>query len=180
MYSKRIEIIKWGEIAMIALKIEDLKLFTSKLFVGEVFDQFLAKEAVIVTFNTFTIDGNIRSTYYSKEELEEMNTGQLSTWAMMKPFCFSLIKGKRLPVSFRIILQMSKEGTERFLASRQIAFTPDQVKGLYLNIRYEEDKLSCVTGTSVSVFTLDKTLDEEWDQAFKVFLKQNEIPFLEE
>jgi len=57
VYSKRIEIIKWGEIAMIALKIEDLKLFTSKLFVGEVFDQFLAKEAVIVTFNTFTIDG---------------------------------------------------------------------------------------------------------------------------
>jgi hypothetical protein len=165
---------------MTALKIEDLKLFTSKLFVGEVFDRFLAKEAVIVTFNTFTIDGNIRSSYYSKEELEEMNTGQLSAWGMMKPFCFSLIKGKRLPVSFRIILQVSKEGTERFLTSRQISFTSDQVKGLYVNIRYEEDKLTCVTGTSVSFFTLDKTLDEEWDQAFKGFLKQNDIPFLEE
>ncbi|MDR1549739.1 MAG: DUF5721 family protein [Hungatella sp.] len=165
---------------MIALKIEDLKLFTSKLFVGEVFDRFLAKEAVIVTYNTFTIDGTMRSGYYSKDEMEEMNIGQLSAWAMMKPFCFSLIKGKRLPVSFRIILQMSKEGTERFLASRQVALTPDQVKGLYINVRYEEDKLTCVTGTSVSVFTLDKTLDEEWDQAFKGFLKQNEILFLEE
>lgn len=165
---------------MIALKIEDIKLFTSKLFVGEVFDQFLAKEAVIATFNTFTIDGTVRSGYYSREEQEEKKIGQLSTWAMMKPFCFSLIKGKRLPISFRIILQMSKEGTERFLASRQIPFTSDQVKGLYINIRYEEDKLICVTGTSVSVFTLDKTLDEDWDQAFKGFLKRNEIPFLEE
>lgn len=165
---------------MIALKIEDIKLFTSKLFLGEVFDQFLVKEAVITTFNTFTIDGTIRSGYYSKDEQEEKNIGQLSTWSMMKPFCFSLIKGKRLPISFRIILQMSKDGTERFLASRQVSLTPDQVKGLYINVRYEEDKLACVTGTSVSVFTLDKALDEEWDQAFKVFLKHNEIPFLEE
>ncbi len=165
---------------MIALKIEDLKLFTSSLFVGDVFDQFLVKEAVITTFNTFTIDGAIRPGYYSGEELEEMKNGQLSSWAMVKPFCFSLIKGKRLPVSFRIILQMSQEGTEGFLASRQLPFAPDQVKGLYMNIRYEEDKLTCVTGTSVSVFTLDKALDEEWDQAAKGFLKHHTIPFMEE
>ena len=165
---------------MIALKIEDLKLFTSSLFVGDVFDQFLVKEAVITTFNTFTIDGAIRPGYYSGEELEEMKNGQLSSWAMVKPFCFSLIKGKRLPVSFRIILQMSQEGTEGFLASRQLPFAPDQVKGLYMNIRYEEDKLTCVTGTSVSVFTLDKALDEEWDQAAKGFLKHHTILFMEE
>ncbi len=165
---------------MIALKIEDLKLFTSSLFVGDMFDQFLLKEAVITTFNTFTIDGSMRPGYYSKEELEEIKKSQLSTWAMVKPLCFSLIKGKRLPVSFRIILQMSEEGTERFLHSRQLPFAPDQVKGLYMNIRYEEDKLFCVTGTSVSVFTLDKTLDEEWDQEAKGFLKHHNIPFLEE
>lgn len=165
---------------MIALKIEDIKSFSSKLFVGEVFDQFLAKEAVITTFNTFTIEGNIRSGYYSKDEVEEMKLGPLSTWAMMKPFCFSLIKGKRLPVSFRIILQMSKDETERFLASSQVPFSIDQVKGLYINIRYEEEKLTCITGTSVSIFTLDKTLDEEWDQNFKKFLKDKGIEFLEE
>ena len=155
---------------MTALKIEEIRTFTSKLFVGEIFDQFLAKEAVIATFNTFTIDGTIRTAYYSKDEQEEMNLGQLSTWAMMKPFCFSLIKGKRLPVSFRIILQMSKEGTERFLASRQIPLAPDQVKGLYLNIRYEEQRLVCVTGTSVRMFTLDKTLEQQWDAAAETFI----------
>lgn len=165
---------------MIALKIEDIKPFTSKLFVGEVFDRFLVKEASISTFNTFTIDGNIRPGYYSREEAEEEKIGSLSTWAMMKPFCFSLIKGKKLPGSFRIIMQMPLEEAERFLSSRQIPLHSDQVKGLYVNIRYEEEKLTCVTGTSVSVFTLDKTLDEEWDQAFKVFLKQNQILFLEE
>lgn len=165
---------------MISVKIEDMKSFTSKLFVGEVFDQFLVKEASISTYNTFTIDGTIKSGYYSREEMEELRIGALSSWSAIKPFCFSLIKGKRLPVSFRIIMLLPEDGTERFLASRNIGISREQVKGLYVNIRYEEEKLTCVTGTSVSVFTLDKTLDEEWDQGFKAFLKHNQIPFMEE
>ena len=56
---------------MIALKIEDMKQFTASLFLGEVFDSFLLKEAEIVTFNMFTIDGRVRHGYYSEEELEE-------------------------------------------------------------------------------------------------------------
>lgn len=164
---------------MIALRIENIKQFTSKLFVGEVFDQFLVKEANIVTFNTFTIDGNIRPGYYSKDEAEEEKIGKLSAWNMIKPFCFSLIKGKKLPGSFRIILQMPGEGKRSFLTSRGIPLTADQVNGLYINIRYEEEILTCLTGTSVSIFTMDKTLDEEWDHAFKCFLKQNQITFEE-
>ncbi len=35
---------------MIALNIEEMKPFTTKLFVGEVFDRFLVKEASITTF----------------------------------------------------------------------------------------------------------------------------------
>ena len=42
---------------MIALRIEDKKKFTSELFVGELFDRFFLREAVVVTFNTFTVDG---------------------------------------------------------------------------------------------------------------------------
>ena len=56
---------------MIALKIEDLKTFTAQLFMGETFDHWLVREANIVTFNSFTIDGRIRQGYYSDEELEK-------------------------------------------------------------------------------------------------------------
>ena len=54
---------------MIALKIEDLKTFTAQLFMGETFDHWLVREANIVTFNSFTIDGRIRQGYYSDGEL---------------------------------------------------------------------------------------------------------------
>ena len=79
---------------MVALKIEDLKGFTSKLFVGDVFDQWLLREATITTFNVFTIDGRIRHEYYTKQEMEENSIGRLSPWKTIRPFCFSLVIGK--------------------------------------------------------------------------------------
>ena len=89
---------------MIALKIEDMKQFTARLFMGETFDHFLIREAEIITFNVFTIDGHIRQGYYSEEELEENQLEELSSWKMIRPYCFSLIKGKKLPGSFQIVL----------------------------------------------------------------------------
>jgi hypothetical protein len=165
---------------MIALRIEDIKHFTSKLFVGETFDEFLMKEVSIVTFNLFTMDGHIRHGYYTEEELEESKVEEFSTWRMVKPLCFSVIKGKKLPGSFQIVLQLSPSGVREFLNSRQIPMNEDQITGLYINIRYEEGKLYCVTGTSVSFFTMDKTLDQEWDGSVKEFLKQSQIEFVEE
>ena len=40
---------------MIALKVEDVKTFTSKLFLKEDFDSFLVKEVNIVTYNNFSV-----------------------------------------------------------------------------------------------------------------------------
>ena len=57
---------------MIALKAEDVKDFTSKLFLRKTFDSFLVKEARITTYNQFSIDGHIRKGYFSPEELEEL------------------------------------------------------------------------------------------------------------
>lgn len=162
---------------MIALKIDDIRQFTSKLFVGEVFDGFLVKEASIVTFNTFTIDGRVRQGYYTEEELEEGKIEELSFWKTVKPFCFSLIKGKKLPGSFRIVLQLDTGAVGRFLQAQQLAMAAEQVSGLYINIRYEEGTLHCITGTSVTFFTLDKTLENAWDEKVKGFLKYYQIVF---
>ena len=147
---------------MVALKIEELKDFTRKLFVEEVFDWWMMREAVITTFNMFTIDGRIRKGYFMEQELEEKGIGELSPWKLVRPVCFSLIKGKRLPESFRITLQLPGARVEQFLQSVQPDFKAEQVSGLYLNIRYEEQKLYCVTGTSLNVFTLDKKIEQEW------------------
>lgn len=164
---------------MVALKMEDLKVFTRKLFVDEVFDWWLVREAVITTFNMFTIDGRIRKGYFMEQELEEKGIGEWSPWKLVRPVCFSLIKGKRLPESFRITLQLPGKKVEQFLQSVQPDFNPEQVSGLYLNIRYEEQNLYCVTGTSLNVFTLDKKIEQEWDETVKRFLREREMAYTE-
>lgn len=165
---------------MIALKIEDLKSFTKELFVGELFDGFLIREATIVTYNSFTIDGHIREGYFSDEELEEKQIEELSSWNMIKPICFSLIKGKKLPGSFQIIMQLSPGKVDAFLKSQAIPMTGDQIQGLCMNIRYEDGRLSCVTATSLSLFTMDKTLEREWDEFVRRFFQKSGIDVTEE
>lgn len=160
---------------MIALKMEDIKTFTSGLFVGTTFDKFLLREAVITTFNTFTIDGHIKTGYYSGEELKLNQIQGLSSWSVIKPICFSLIKGKRLPGSFQITLQLAPDGVERLLQAHNFNVTVDQVAGFYLNIRYENSVLNCITGTSLKVFVMDKMIDTQWDETVRAFLKKEEL-----
>ena len=155
---------------MVAREIEDIKGFTSDLFVGTKFDSFLLKEARFVTFAAFDIDGKVREDYYTREEREEGKIGEYSAWSALKPVCYFLIKGKRLPGSFKLVFKLPSAAVERFLRDRGLPFAPDQVEGLYLNIRYEEQRLVCVTGTSVRMFTLDKTLEQQWDAAAGAFI----------
>ena len=160
---------------MIALKIEEQKIFTSGLFIGEIFDGFLVREAEVVTFNSFTIDGRVRHGYYSDEELEENQIEEFSSWKVLKPFCFSLIKGKRLPESFRIVFMLSPDAKERFVEKHVPGLLSDQVGGLYLNVHYENNEMTVITGTSMNMFTLDKTLENEWDESVRVFFQRHGI-----
>lgn len=159
---------------MIALRIQDLKEFTKKLFIGETFDKWMVREASVVTYNRFAIDGAIRQGYYSEEERQEQGIGAYSRWKAIRPFCFSLIKGKRLPESFAIVFKLPPAETARFLEARGLSWKPEEM-GLYLNVRYEDQALYCVSGLSVNQFTMDKSLENEWDEAVKGFLKKEGI-----
>ena len=162
---------------MVALKIEDAKAFTNGLFVGNLFDTFLLREGEITTYNRFTIDGRISRGYYSEEERAEKGLEDYSFWSTIRPICFSLVKGKRLPESFRLVFQLSREKTAAFINSRVAGIQPEQVNGLYINVHFENKELKCVSGTSLKIFTLDKILENEWDEWVKRFLKENKVAF---
>ena len=85
-------------------------------------------------------------------------------WKDIREYAFSIIKGKRTPLSFQFVLGLSEMNIERLLQQQQLAFQPHDVQGLYLNLKYDGQNLTCVTGTSMKLFTLDKSLEEAWDQ----------------
>lgn len=95
------------------------------------------------------------------------------------PSGYSLIKGKKLPESFQITMQLSPEENEKFIRRVKPDFPAEQVAALYLNIRYENHAAACVTGTSLKVFTLDKQIEREWDDTVRRYFKKLQIPCVE-
>lgn len=147
----------------------DLKSFTTGLFGGDIFDGFLLREAEIVTFNSFKIDGRIRKEFYSSEEADESE--EYSYWRDIRPVCFNIIKGRRLPVSFRIILKLArKDKAEWTEASGTVSGSDGD---FYMNIRYENRKLR-ITGGMASAMP-DLAAADEWDLYILNFLKKNNI-----
>lgn len=164
---------------MIACKITNLKNFMSHLLIGESFDSFWLSEASITTGNTFTIDGALHPEFFPEEAREVLERCHRthSLWKEIKPFCYSVIRGKQTPLQFQFVFRLSYEKTQQALLDSGISIDPDQVNGLFLNVQYSAGQLLCTTGTSVSVFTLDKSLDRLWDQMVLHFFEEHEMDY---
>ncbi len=148
---------------MIQLIIEDVKKLTDLLFVQETFDRFLMSEAHFVTGITIDLDGTLNSDYYDTDELSALSDQHTVTWGTMKKLCFQIIKGRKLPKRFRIVLKLAEADIPAWLVKNGLNTALDAVKGLFITFRYENQQLSCTSGTALSVFTLDKTLEQTWD-----------------
>lgn len=166
---------------MIALKIINVKQFMGRLLGADDFDGFLLEEASISTYNTFQIDGHQNRAFYTSEEWEdrELRPYAFTQWKVIRPVCFDLIKGRRTPAAFHFVLHLIPEYTASILKRGDTGVTLDQVRGFVLNIRYDGQTLTLITGTSYHTFLMDKTPDVLWDQAVRQFLSKREISFEE-
>lgn len=149
---------------MVNIHIEEKKAFTSNLFIKNTFDDYFLVEASITTFNTYTIDGRIQKKFYTDKEYEELGSPMLSKWGDMKKICFEMIKGNKTPVKFKIVLKLSEERTSDIVSSAGGTLTQQDVQGLLLNVRYENDSMDCVTAASLKLFSMDKSVEEEFDR----------------
>lgn len=161
---------------MIAIKINETKNFMGKLLTGTTFDAFLMEECTITTFNTFQIDGHIKQDFYPEEERTSEN---ISRWSDMKQLCFQMIKGKNTPLNFKFVFHLSPENTEKLLMQTGVSFSVSDINALVLSVRFDGAAITCTTGTSLSLFTMDKALDNAWDTMIRKFFSASEISFEE-
>lgn len=162
---------------MISLKILDVKSFMNCLLIQTVFDNFLLSEMDIITYNHFHISGNLNKDFYSAEELEQKGERKYSTWGELKPIAFSLIKGNKLPLSIKIVFLLAPANVEQVIKKSGLNLSSSDINGLFLNLRFEKGNLNLITGTSIKIFTLDKSLETVWDEDLKAFLKHKEIVY---
>ncbi len=165
---------------MIAVQIQDIKDFMSKLLLGNAFDSFWLSEASITTSVSYTIDGFLHPEFYDTQEAELLQEEgrTYALWRDMKPFCFSVIKGKKTPLSFKIVFMLSQKNTQKLLASSKLSYQLEDIFGLFVNFQFDGQHLTCTTGTSLKTFSLDKSLDRVWDEMILKFFKQQQISCL--
>ena len=117
----------------------------SHLLLKDTFDTFLFIEGEFTTFNKFTISGYLQEDFFD-EKLEET----YSRWEKIRDFCFQTAHGLT-------------------------AYRPKDIQGLYLNFHYDGSTLQCITGTSLKTFSMDKSIEREWDTEVKSILKSKNI-----
>ena len=156
---------------MTAFQITDLRLFTKNLFMQDTFDSFWVSEATIQTSAALIIEGKIDPAFFaepgseadeSAESTPVLPPGQAPyrTWGEIRPLCFEWIKGKSLPLHFRIVLRDPSRAED----------------AAFLNIRYERGQaLRVTTGYTAKEFTMDRSDEKLWDEEVVKFFTEQEI-----
>lgn len=148
----------------------EIKTCMAELLLKDTFDRFAFIEGEITTYCKFSVSGYLQPDFFDDVLVENY-----ASWSQLREYCFSIIKGKRTPLHFKLIYALSKADLEHFLKEHS-ALSSKEVQGLYLNFSYNGSILTCTTGTSFHTFTMDRSLEHLWDQWVKEFFSKKSIP----
>lgn len=162
---------------MLALKITDLKDFTRKLLTGDTFDAFCMVESDVTTFSSFSIDGKLHREFFDTDDCTILDENMLSysLWKEIRPFFYSIIRGKRVPLSFKIVFCLPPKQVQDLVRGLHTDFSGDMISGLYLNIQFKNHILLCTSGLSLKTFSIDRSLEHSWDTFVLDFFRANNI-----
>lgn len=141
---------------MTIYKALNIKSFMNALLKSSVFDKFQLREITVNTFASFSINGKKFGT----------ETTEYCSWEEIKPYAFNIIKGNKLPGLIKIIFSLEPDS---------IGFGSSGASALFLNITYENDSISCITGISMKNFSLDRSVEYAFDEYILDFFSNNNI-----
>ena len=100
---------------------------------------------------SYEFDGKILKEFYDTEEWKEMKQYPYVTWEEEKEKIFSLVKGKKTPLSFQFVMMLKPDLSPEFLAKYNLAVREDEIAGLFINILYDRQGLKCTSDFGRSV-----------------------------
>lgn len=161
----------------------------NQLLCSDVFDDFSCVMGEITTFNTFTMDGFIHKEFLQpadKDQHPPSNAEQHSStieseyslWADLRHYSYSLIKGQKLPLRFKFVFKLPRKEIEPFIAKHHLETTPEDIQGLYFNIRYENQSLYATTGSTLKTFSLSKAIENAWDAEFLALMEHLNMDYI--
>lgn len=163
---------------MLHLQITDLKNFVKKLLTEDTFDTFLLVEANVKSDVSYHISGRINPSFFDNDELNSLISKEYTVWSKVRQHVYNVIKGKKLPLGFKIVLILSKPNLERIIEKNNLPISPEDVANLALTIHFDGENMTATTITTMKTFSVDKTLEHLWDENLLAYFKQQEISYL--
>ena len=157
---------------MLSLQISDIRQFMTSLLSLETFDHFLLVEATVKMSVTHRIDGRINKEFYESDPAPEQD---YISWGNVRDYVFSVIRGKQLPLSMKIILALPQPTIQALLTQNGLSERIRDIEGMYLNILYTPANLVLTTGISDKGFSLDRLADSILEESVRGFLRKHEL-----
>ena len=146
---------------MKSFEVEDVKNYMNQLLVNERFDSFYLYEARVKGALDYFVGGKLNMEYYDEDEKNEFDDSEYISWSKVKQIIYDLMKGKKLPINFKIILMFNRDNIKRLIEMNNLPVKADDVGALFYNIHFEAGQLN--------VTTLDKRLEQLWDETVEKY-----------
>lgn len=137
-------------------KIPEVKEFMNMLLTKETFDDFLLVSATAQGKGSLSLEGR----------LPEENGYYRLPYGNFRGVLFAFIKGKELPKSVKVILELSNENAQRLF--------PGQFQdgdSASITIYFREDGLFVVAGFASETFSMDRSKEHDWERYIEGYLK---------
>ena len=157
---------------MLSLQISDIRQFMTCLLSIDTFDHFLLVEATVKMAVTHRIDGRINKGFYESDMVPEED---YIPWGDVRDYVFTVIRGKQLPLSMKIILALPGPTIRALLTQKGLSERIRDIEGMYLNILYTPENLLLTTGISDKSFSLDRLADSALEESVRGFLRKHEL-----
>ncbi len=162
--------------------IQDIRIFMQQLLTAGTFDTFEVVKAELRTWASFSVDGEIPVPLRKTDAAGGAAAERYVSWSRLRPHFLELIRGKDKPLSLHLVFRLADRNIPVFLRSSGLGLQPDEIAGLYLNVNYttenDREQVSCVTGLSLKIFTLDKSAEHIWDEMCEKLLRRSGIPYV--
>lgn len=142
---------------------KEIKEFLNGLFTDERYESFYLFSVKLDSSVSYDIDGKINREFYDEDEFSELTEKEYICWRDIKKTVLGFMKDGKLPVKMKLILMFNKDNITRLIEMNNIPIHPENVRALFMNVLFSDNKLSVTTGTSLNVFTMDKSLEDLWD-----------------
>lgn len=162
---------------MLSIQIPDVKDFMNHLLIQDTFHPFYLWEASLKTSIYYHIDGRLNEDFFNSDELENLPQADYISWINVKPQLFALIKGKRTPLSMKLILMLSKANVDNILVKYNLPLSQENINGLFFNIHYDGKTIRATTGVSYKTFTMDKRLEQIFEENMLSWLTRHKITY---